>query len=229
MSKLNGNQCEGFSLYYNGESSCASSDGYEACVWAAEKLSVEKKSKTASSFLANVVKNLVEIDVRHGAMYIAEYPFCTLDQRVKIADKFGIADQVLFAKPKGRTLFEFLWEGTFVPERGGRLLYQDGRIYRMFGCSFPESDNSFILEKTDKDLADRVKKEILDGWDEINALPSKIDCDGILDGGFCHFKFSSKRCGGYEPLLAKEGKALKKWAKKIAKHFKKVGIDLELE
>ena len=209
--------------YYHGEQWNPYLDSFKECAWEAEQLASEQAFDEAKDFLSFVVTHIPnrissgeELNVNR---YIAFFEHCSLEEKLEIAREFGLREVFLTEKPKGRTVFEAFWEGTYTPTYGGLFLYYDGRIAVKIGNRYSDDVAYYLLIARDKYVADAVKKLIKENWVAISALPKKSDCLEICDGSYNDYKFLTKRCGGYEYEESEGGKAVKPFHDRILNIF----------
>lgn len=105
--------------------------------------------------------------------------------------------EILREKPKGRTVFEYYWEGGYPCKKEGYLLYFDGCVYTVSADICNGIEERYLLVATCKPLADEVKKFIKDNKARVDALPKEIPfLDMVCDGSEDCYKFLNKRvCG----------------------------------
>ena len=209
---------QNFCQYYNNEDECPYKKDYKGRIWIAEKQASERANANAYEFLSFVAAHISKWDpygfAPNIAHYIAEFRFCSFEQKMKLAQAYGLNEELLFEKPKGRTVFEYIDEGGFPCHTRGYLLYFDGRIYSVYeDC--PEHIRMYILEGTHKPLLNKVKALIHDNWENIQKLPKETTFGECDDGSYQYYKFLSKRCHGYMMELTEDGKEVLYFAKKI--------------
>jgi len=213
-----------FCQYYNGEEQCPFNDSYEARAWAAEQQVCSFVKDGAYSFLSYIAAYISKWDPYEYradvARYVAEFPDCSLNEKMQIARTYELGEFLEFDKPKGRTIFEYEWENAFYHIDCGFYLYFDGRVYEKITTFESGLISAYVLCKSDRSLADAVKTLIRANYEQIKALPKEISGDSILDGSSSYYKFLGKRCGGYMPEYADEGKELMNWFGKVADIFK---------
>ena len=137
--------------------------GYKRIAWESEKYVCETKDspQDISEFLHFVACTMSNYDKKIIARYIAEYASYSIDNSLIDAKKYiyelyKLQDILFFEKPNGQTIYESIDEGTYVPESEGALLYEDGRIYKMYGNSY-NKNCIYVLETTNKPFADKIK------------------------------------------------------------------------
>ena len=198
--------------YYHGEQNDPYMDSFKSCAWKAEQLACGHISGSAKDFLSSVVANIsnsesydYEMDV---ARYIAFSESCSFEEMIEFIRECGLVETILPEKPKGRTVFESFWKGTYMPTCGGIFLYYDGRVVVKVGKDYLDEVSYYFLVGRNKNIANAVKEFVKKNWEAISALPSKRDCMEICDGSYNYYKFLSKRCGGYEYENTEDGKAI---------------------
>ena len=192
-----------FCRYYNNEDECPYKRGYKReykqIAWESEKhvCETEDKARDASEFLHLVVSAIGENDRKSKAQYIALYDLCSVKDQKKVCEIHKLQDIIFFEKPRGRTIYESIGEGSFIQRCGGTLLYENGEIYTMYGWRV-DSECAYILENKCKSFANKIKSFIKDNWLMVKNFPKDSSYLGIDDGATSYFKFLSKRCTGYE-------------------------------
>ena len=223
MQANNENKNLEYCRYYHGEQNDLYVDSFKGRAWMAEQLASERASESAVDFLSFVAAHIskwepygCEPDV---ARYIAFFEHCSLKEKLEVAREIGLHEVFLTEKPKGQTVFEEFWAGTYKSTYGGLFLYYDGRIAVKIGNRYPDDVSYYLLIARDKYVADAVKKLIKDNWAAISALPKKGDCFEFFDGSYNYYKFLTKRCGGYMYEESEDGKAVKPFYNQILNVF----------
>lgn len=211
--------------YYNGEEQCPYNDSYEARAWAAEQQVCSFVKDGAYSFLSYIAAYISKWDPYEYradvARYVAEFPDCSLNEKMQIARTYELGDYLLVQKPKGRTIFETSWEGTEVQRTGGVYLYFDGRVYEKYGELLPQPSEIYVLRKQDKALATNVKDLLQSRREQIQKFPTKIEYNFITDSAIEHLKFLFKKCSGYAMSFADKARDVMALARDVAKLFRK--------
>ena len=126
--------------YSPSQQKCPYKTDFERIAWECEKQVCEAKTspQDISEFLHFVANTMSNYDKKILARYIAEYASYSIDNSLIDAKKYiyelyKLQDILFFEKPNGQTIYESIDEGTYVPDSEGALLYEDGRIYKMYG------------------------------------------------------------------------------------------------
>jgi len=218
-----------FCLYYNYEEECPYRDNYKGRAWIAEKFASERANASASDFLSFVAAHISKWDpfgfAPNVAKYIAEFEWCSIEEKKELAQEYGLDEELLFQKPKGRTVFEYIDEGGFPCSTRGCLLYFDGRVYSVYENN-PVNVRAYVYEGVHKTLLDQVKAFIRENWEAIQKLPKETTFAACCDGSFQYYKFLSKRSHGYMMELTEDGKEVLSFAKKIESIFRQNAVQV---
>lgn len=206
---------------------CPYKTDFERIAWECEKQVCEAKTspQDISEFLHFVANTMSNYDKKILARYIAEYACYDSDDSIINAKKFicethKLQDILFFEKPLGQTIYETIDEGTYVPESEGTLLYDDGRIYTMFGNS-DSKKHSYVLEATSRPFADKIKAFIEKNREVIQSFPDETTEAPFCDGSYQYYKFLNKKCHGYMMYCTDDGQKIISFAKKIDARFRK--------
>lgn len=212
-----------FCLYYNNEDQCPYRDNYRGRAWIAEKFANERANAGAMEFMSFVAAHISKWDpygfAANVAKYIAEFEWCSIEDKMELAQEYGLDEEILFQKPKGRTVFEYIDEGGFPCRTRGCLLYFDGRVYSVYEDN-PANVRAYVLEGVHKTLLDQVKVFFRENWEAIQKLPKETSFVDCCDGSFQYYKFLSKRCQGYMMEHSEDGKEVLAFADKIERLFR---------
>ena len=207
-----------FCLYYYNEEQCPYRDNYKGRVWIAEKLASERANASAVDFLTFVAAHVSKWDPYGFAAkvvkYIAEFRWCSIEEKMELARVYGLDEEFLFQRPEGTTVFEFISVGGYCCTTSGYLLYSDGRVYSIHGGR-PEDGCLYAHEGGSKTLLEQVEAFIRENWEAIQKLPEETTNVGCCDGSSQYCKFLDKRSHGYMMSLSEDGKEVLSYAKKI--------------
>lgn len=212
-----------FCRYYNNEEECPYKRGYKRIVWESEKhvCETEDNARDASEFLHLVASAIGENDKETIARYIAQYDCyrSSIDNSIANAKKYicefyKLQDILFFDKPLGQTIYESIDEGTYEPECEGTILYEDGRIYKMYGYRINENC-TYLLEAINKPFADDIKSFIEENWNIVQKLPSETSKAPYCDGSYQYYKFLNKQCHGYMMRHTDDGQEVFSFAQRI--------------
>ena len=207
-----------FCLYYHNEEDCPYRENYRGRAWIAEKFASERANASAIEFLSFVAAHISKW-YPYGfassvAKYIGEFSWCSIEEKKELAQEYGLDEELLFEKPKGRTVFEFIDEGGYAYITRGYLLYFDGRVYSVYGGN-PKYGCLYVYEGTRTTLIDQVKAFIRENWEAIQKLPKETTFAHCCDGSFQYYKFLSKRSHGYMMEFTEDGKEVLSFADRI--------------
>ena len=223
-SKTNKEYC----CYYSpSQQKCPYKSDFERIAWECEKQVCEIKTspQEISEFLHFVACSMSSYDKKILARYIASYACYVLDNNIIDAKKYiyeihKLQDILFFEKPLGQTIYESIDEGTYIPESEGTLLYDNGRIYKMYGNSFYKK-YFYALQATNKEFADKIRTFIEKQWDIVQSFPDETTEVPFCDGSYQYYKFLNKKCHGYMMYCTDDGQKIISFAKKIDARFRK--------
>lgn len=173
---------------------------YERLVWLGEYAATRRCPDNPLQLLSMVAKHL-SLKLYGGsrllaARYIAEYPYCSSAEKSEIIRTHGLEKILHSGRPRGWTLFESRWELEDL-RFGGQLLFNDGRIYRMFGSRVPKGNVFYLLLENSRELAFEIKDLLTRYWPKLMKVPSKNNSYVHCSGAYWQFKFFDKWIEGY--------------------------------